>query len=155
MKKRQEIKQKPITEENWNNPFMDLKIELPKEPEKKPVAPPPPPPPEAKLSKEDQALLRAFESGGDVSVGSGERVGTRPKYRAKVTFNIQRKGKGGKTVTLVHGLERMEMLEQMELCTQVKNGLGCGARFANGVLEIQGDQPDRARDWFAKHNFDC
>ena len=64
-----------------------------------------------------------------------------------MTFNIQRKGKGGKTVTKVFGLQDLDLPEQMELCTAAKNALGCGAPFLDGILEIQGDQRDRAAKW--------
>jgi len=147
---------------NWANPFADLKIDFPKE---EPAPPPPPPTPlelkREKLSDEDKALLKAF-GGDDVSVGSddvkakGGRDGAgapQPVTRARLSFNIQRKGKGGKTVTLVQGLKELELLEQMELCGKVKNALGCGARFENGVLEIQDDQRQRAQDWFGKQGY--
>ncbi len=141
---------------NWNNPFVGLKIDFPKE------EPPPPPPPSpeelkrAELSSEDLALLEAF--GGDKAVlvtGGSKKAEDVPMVKGRLSFNIQRKGKGGKTVTLVHGLQELELLEQMTLCSRVKNALGCGARFENGVLEIQGDQRQRAQEWFAKQGFKC
>ena len=142
---------------NWNNPFVGLKIDFPKE---EPPPPPPPPSPQdlkrAELSPDDLALLKAF--GGDEATAvttGGDRVKEAPPVKARLSFNIQRKGKGGKTVTLVHGLQTLELLEQMALCGRVKNALGCGARFENGVLEIQGDQRQRAQDWFAKQGFKC
>lgn len=143
--------------DNWNNPFADLKIELPAVPE--PLPPPPPPPPSGKerqnasLSDEDRQLLAHFENG--LSVGSAESGDGRPKPRnhRRLSFNIQRKGKGGRTVTIVHGLQELELMEQMELCSQIKTALGCGARFLEGDLEIQGDQRERARAWFAKNNW--
>ncbi len=129
----------------WNNPFIGLKLDLPKE-ESPPPPPPPPPKPEDGLSKADRELLRVFEAGGCVSVGHDGNP-SRPG-RPCLSFSIQRKGKGGKTVTLVRGLERLDMLEQMAICSRLKTALGCGARFDNGVLEIQGDQRGRAAAWF-------
>ncbi len=142
---------------NWNNPFVGLKIDFPKE---EPPPPPPPPSPEelkrAELSPEDLALLKAF--GGDkeaVVTGDAKKAADPPTVKGRLSFNIQRKGKGGKTVTLVFGLQELELLEQMTLCSRVKNALGCGARFENGVLEIQGDQRTRALEWFTKQGFKC
>lgn len=141
-----------ITEQNWNNPFIGLKIDLPEPP---PPHPPPPPTPEEKkqmtLSKEDLELLKAF--GGEVSIGKDKPAV--PKSRGVLSFQIQRKGKGGKTVTNVHGLSGLELPEQMELCSKVKTALGVGARFLEGVLELQGDQVQRAKEWFTKQNFTC
>ena len=138
----------------WNNPFAGLKLDLPKEPEA--VQPPPPPSPEeqkrAALSKEDQKLLEAF-GGQSLSVGG---AGTPGKPRGpRVSFNIQRKGKGGKTVTLVYGLQELELAEQMSMCSQIQKGLGTGARFEDGILQIQGDQRERAKEWFANRGFRC
>lgn len=137
----------------WNNPFAGLKLDLPKE---EAVAPPPPPSPEeqkrATLSKEDQKLLEAF-GGSTVSIGHDTLPET-PRG-PRVSFNIQRKGKGGKTVTLVYGLKELELTDQMTLCSQIQKGLGTGARFEDGILQIQGDQRERAREWFAKRGFRC
>ena len=149
-KKQTDTSQK-VTDQNWNNPFVGLKIDLPAPP------PPPPPPPtkeekqQAALSKEDLALLKAF--GGDLVIGKDKEVA--PKKRGVLSFQIQRKGKGGKTVTNVHGLEELELPEQMELCNKAKNALGIGARFLEGTLELQGDQVQRAKEWFTKQNFTC
>ena len=143
----------PAIPDNWNNPFVGLKIDLPE-----PPPPPPPPPPtkeekqRAALSAEDKKLLAAFDNG--TTVGSdATNAESVSNAKARVTFNIQRKGKGGKTVTNVFGLQKLDITEQMTLCTAVKNGLGCGARFLEGVLEIQGDQRTRAIQWFATHGF--
>lgn len=156
MKKRAE-KQPPPTEpagDNWANPFKDLKISLP------PDNPPPPPPPAAetvapprKLSREDQALLKAF--GGDVaSSASADGTPGAPFRRGPaLTFAIQRKGKGGKTVTLVRGLQKLSMEEQMTLCAEARSGLGCGGRFVEGTLELQGDLRERAAAWFQQRGF--
>ena len=138
----------------WNNPFAGLKLDLPKEPEA--VPPPPPPSPEeqkrAALSKEDQKLLEVF-GGKSLSVG-GDGTAAKPRG-PRVSFNIQRKGKGGKTVTLVYGLQELELAEQMALCSQIQKALGTGARFEDGILQIQGDQRDRAQGWFSQRGFRC
>ncbi|MBO7741197.1 MAG: translation initiation factor [Victivallales bacterium] len=144
-----------IDRSTWNNPFMDLKLDLPATND----PPPPPPPPKTpqqlkqeKMSKDDLALLKAF-GGDELSVGSAADSTGGPLCRGRLSFNIQRKGKGGKTVTKVFGLQDLELTEQMELCSAVKNALGCGARFADSVLEIQGDQRDRAMKWFSGNGY--
>ena len=153
------MKKKPVSqpaakESPWNNPFAALKLDLPKEPE---APPPPPPSPEElrrqALSEEDRKLLEAFGGAAGLSVGH-EDAPTQPKG-PRVSFNIQRKGKGGKTVTLVHGLKDLELTEQMTLGSQIQKALGIGARFEDGVLQLQGDQRERAAEWFAKHGFRC
>ncbi len=136
----------------WNNPFAGLKLDLPKE------TPPPPPPtktPEEKrkeaLSPEDQKLLEVF---GGQTLAVGHDTPAKP-HGPQLSFNIQRKGKGGKTVTLVYGLQNLDLTEQMTLGSQLQKALGTGARFEDGVLQIQGDQRERASAWLAKHGFRC
>lgn len=142
-----------LNDQTWNNPFIDLKIDLPEPP---PPPPPPKPTPEeekqAKLTKEDMELLKAF---GDASIGHDPEEKTTGSHRGKVTFQIQRKGKGGKTVTNVRGLEGLGISEQMALCSEVKSALGIGARFLEGTLELQGDQTSRAREWFKNNGFNA
>ena len=156
-RKKKESAQAPaastLNEQNWNNPFLDLKLALPEPP--KPPPPPPPSPEELRvsaLSPEDQALLKAF--GGDAALDLNPQAAT-PKKRRKLTFQLRRKGRGGKTVTCVQGLQELELPEQMELCSRVKEALGIGAHFVEGVLELQGDQIQRASQWFGKEGFLC
>lgn len=156
-RKKKESAQAPaastLNEQNWNNPFLDLKLDLPEPP--KPPPPPPPSPEELRvsaLSPEDQALLKAF--GGDAALALNPQAST-PKKRRKLTFQLRRKGRGGKTVTCVQGLQELELPEQMELCSRVKEALGIGAHFVEGVLELQGDQIQRASQWFGKEGFLC
>lgn len=128
-------------------------MDLPEPP--KPPPPPPPSPEELRvsaLSPEDQALLKAF--GGDAALDLNPQAAT-PKKRRKLTFQLRRKGRGGKTVTCVQGLQELELPEQMELCSRVKEALGIGAHFVEGVLELQGDQIQRASQWFGKEGFLC
>ena len=156
-RKKKESAQAPaastLNEQNWNNPFLDLKLDLPEPP--KPPPPPPPSPEELRvsaLSPEDQALLKAF--GGDAALDLNPQAAT-PKKRRKLTFQLRRKGRGGKTVTCVQGLQELELPEQMELCSRVKEALGIGAHFVEGVLALQGDQIQRASQWFGKEGFLC
>lgn len=156
-RKKKECAQAPaastLNEQNWNNPFLDLKLDLPEPP--KPPPPPPPSPEELRvsaLSPEDQALLKAF--GGDAALDLNPQAAT-PKKRRKLTFQLRRKGRGGKTVTCVQGLQELELPEQMEVCSRVKEALGIGAHFVEGVLELQGDQIQRASQWFGKEGFLC
>ena len=140
--------------DNWTNPFAGLNIHIEEEP---PPPPPPPPPPsraelaKESLSKEDLALLKAF--GGDDDHAPELRRADGKKHIERISLSRERKGRGGKTVTLVRGLENMDTMRQMELCSTIKAELGIGGSFADGILELQGEQLDRAADWFEKHDF--
>ncbi|MEI8079266.1 MAG: translation initiation factor [bacterium] len=114
-----------------------------------------------KLSTEDQELLKAFGAASVTLPGrntpgasgrNGDADATSP-VRGCVRFQIQRKGKGGKTITRVLGLEQLSLPEQMELARQLQQALGTGAHFEHDVLELHGEQESRAAAWFQKHQF--
>ena len=98
------------------------------------------PPPPARLDRADRELLAAM--GGESSVEVGPR-------KPKVTFQYERKGHGGKEVTVVRGLGGISQEEQMNLLQALKKGLGVGAWFVDNLLLVQGDQTPRLAKWFA------
>ena len=148
---REEAAEEPLGE-NWTNPFAGLNIKV-----EEPPPPPPPPPPSKEelarrsLSLEDQELLKAF--GGETSEAPELGRADMRKHVERISLSKERKGHGGKTVTLVRGLENMDTMAQMELCAEIKTHLGIGGRFSDGVLELQGDQIARAGQWFRDHHY--
>ena len=55
---------------------------------------------------------------------------------------MEKKGRGGKTVTVVYGLpQNAEFLK--ELAQELKRACGTGGTAKDGRIEIQGDQRDR------------
>ena len=111
------------------------------------------------LPPEDRELLKAFGAGSVTLPGrntpgtSGREGAAAAPVRGCVRFQIQRKGKGGKTITRVLGLEQLSLPEQMELARQLQQALGTGAHFENDVLELHGEQETRAAAWFQKNQF--
>ena len=59
----------------------------------------------------------------------------------KVTVRLERKGRGGKSVTVVDGLQ-MRQKEKEALLKQLKTKLGTGGTVKDASLEIQGDHRD-------------
>lgn len=109
---------------------------------------------EAELSRADKALLEEFRKKGTCqSITTPDSDGKTSGPLLKLV--IQRKGHRGKTVTLVHGLKESSMTERMQLCSEIKTALGIGARFVETVLELQGDQRQRAAEWLEGHGFRC
>ncbi len=142
---------------NLGTPFADLVFDAPPPPE--PQKPEPPRPPtreetmEAELGKADKALLEEFRKNCDISLTwSGAASGGKGPL---LTLAMQRKGHGGKTVTNVTGLSGLEMQARMEICSDIKTALGIGARFVDSVLELQGDQRQRAAAWLEARGFRC
>ncbi|HAM51268.1 MAG TPA: hypothetical protein DCP92_11485 [Nitrospiraceae bacterium] len=61
-----------------------------------------------------------------------------PAVQQKVTVRLDRKGRGGKTVTVIDGLQ-MPQKNMEELLRQLKAKLGTGGTIKDASLEIQGD----------------
>jgi translation initiation factor 1 len=60
-----------------------------------------------------------------------------------IRLRIERKGRGGKSVTLVEGLPSNEAVLK-ELSKELKRHCGVGGSVKNGIIEIQGDVRDNA-----------
>ncbi len=63
--------------------------------------------------------------------------GPRPSHQ-KVVVRIDRKGRGGKSVTVVDGLQTTQK-EKESLLRRLKTRLGTGGTLKDNCLEIQGD----------------
>ena len=68
----------------------------------------------------------------------------------KLVLRRERKGHGGKTVTIVSGLAlpaaRLELIAR-----EMRKGLGCGSTVEGNTLMLLGDIAPRAEDWLRKH----
>jgi translation initiation factor 1 len=67
-------------------------------------------------------------------------AGVRP-VQQRVTVRLDRKSRGGKSVTLIEGL-LMPQLEMEALLKQLKAQLGTGGTVKDATCEIQGDHRD-------------
>ena len=65
----------------------------------------------------------------------------RPLFLDKVVVRHERKGHGGKTVTVVTGVAAFAL---DSMCAEMKRALGCGARVEDGAVVLQGDLVPRA-----------
>jgi translation initiation factor 1 len=73
-------------------------------------------------------------------VDNALQASVRPMQQ-KVTVRIERKGRGGKSVTVIDGLQ-MRQKEKEALLKQLKTKLGTGGTVKDTSLEIQGDHRD-------------
>ena len=142
---------------NLGSPFADLKVDVPPPPE--PPKPAPPPPPtreelmEANLSRADKAMLDEFRKAGMVPEAiTRDNAASR---KTRLSMSIQRKGHKGRVVTNIRGLDVLPVEERMDICSQMRSALGCGARFVDSILEVQGDQREKASKWLESKNFVC
>ena len=67
-----------------------------------------------------------------------EKQKTLPRNQQKLRLNMERAGRGGKTVTLVKGFIGSDD-DMMDLCKLLKQKCGVGGSVKNGEIIIQGD----------------
>lgn len=66
----------------------------------------------------------------------------------KVVLRRERKGHGGKTVTVVAGLG-LSPRDLERVTRELKRGLGCGASVDGDTIVLQGDLAARVEPWLA------
>ncbi len=74
--------------------------------------------------------------------GENEEVETLPKNQQKLRINIEKNGRGGKTVTLVKGFVGTED-DLKDLGKQLKTKCGVGGSAKDGIIVIQGDLKEK------------
>lgn len=68
------------------------------------------------------------------------------RFLGKIVVAKSKKGRGGKTVTCVRGIDANEaQLEQ--LAKEIRQALGCGSTVEEGEILVQGEQLDRVAKW--------
>jgi translation initiation factor 1 len=78
------------------------------------------------------------------SCGKGAPDESIPR-RLVAKLRIEKKGRGGKTVTVVDGLPRNAALLKA-LSQELKRVCGTGGAVADGAVELQGDLRERVRE---------
>ena len=68
----------------------------------------------------------------------------------KLVVRRERKGRGGKTATVVEGI-RVSPSALERMARELRRALGCGASVEDGCLVVQGDQADRVERWLVRH----
>lgn len=67
----------------------------------------------------------------------------------RLNLRMERKGRGGKTVTVLSQLDADEGV-RAQLARDLRRALGCGARVEGTDIVLQGDVRDRTRTWLLK-----
>ena len=68
----------------------------------------------------------------------------------KLVVRRERKGHGGKAVTVVDGLA-LPAARLEALARAMRKALGCGAWIDGARVVLQGDRPDAAAAWLTRH----
>ena len=88
----------------------------------------------------------------DYSEIAQEESHTLPRNQQKLRLNMERAGRGGKTVTLVKGFVGSEE-DMSALCKQLKQKCGVGGSVKDGEIIIQGDCRQRLIEILRKDGF--
>ena len=72
--------------------------------------------------------------------------------RIVAKLRMEKKGRGGKTVTVVYDLPNNAAFLK-DLCAELKRACGTGGAVADNTVELQGDLRDRVRDHLVKKGF--
>ena len=81
---------------------------------------------------------------------SSQRAANAPvPGRLVATLRMEKKGRGGKTMTVVYGLPDNDAFLR-GLAQELKRACGTGGTVVEGGVELQGDLRDRVRDVLSK-----
>lgn len=69
--------------------------------------------------------------------------------RIVAKLRVEKKGRGGKTVTVVYDLPQNAAFLK-ELAQELKRACGTGGAVADDTIELQGDLRDRVREYLAR-----
>jgi translation initiation factor 1 len=72
--------------------------------------------------------------------------------RVVATLRMEKKGRGGKTVTVIYGLPENDAFLK-GLTQELKRACGTGGTLAAGEIELQGNLRDRVREVLTKKGF--
>lgn len=72
--------------------------------------------------------------------------------RVTAKLRLEKKGRGGKTVTVVYDLPQNQTFLK-DLAQELKRACGTGGAVADNTVELQGDLRDRVREHLAKKGF--
>ena len=88
----------------------------------------------------------------EYSDDSQEETNTLPKNQQKLRLNMERAGRGGKTVTLVKGFVGSDE-DINALCKLLKQKCGVGGSVKDGEIIIQGDHRQRLVEILKKEGY--
>ena len=71
---------------------------------------------------------------------------------AKIVISHERKGRGGKTVTLIRGLA-LDDNTLAQLARDMRQSLGTGGTIEDGAIVLNGDQTLRAAQWLVERGY--
>lgn len=93
-----------------------------------------------------------FSSAESLQRPDGPAAEPTPKTQQMVRVQPTRGGRGGKTVTVIHGLE-LDAAGFKVLLKKLKSRIGSGGTAKDGVIELQGDQVELTLELLTKEGY--
>ncbi|HVE83587.1 MAG TPA: translation initiation factor [Myxococcales bacterium] len=100
----------------------------------------------SKKAPPENPFARLKEMMKDLPPGPPPAPAPEPKGPARAVVRMERKGRGGKEVTVVEQLE-LRPAELEAWLKALKQSLGCGGTVEEGALVVQGDHRARVKAW--------
>ncbi len=98
----------------------------------------------------DHTVYREF--GASTSVATERALPDRPVAQQALRVHLERKGRGGKTVSVVSGFQcREETL--VALLKQLKTHCGSGGTVKGTTIELQGDHRQKLVTWLTQQGY--
>ena len=73
--------------------------------------------------------------------------------RSKINISKQKKGKKGKTITLIKGLGTVDEILLKELLKKIKIFCGTGGTLIDSNIQLQGDMVSKSMEFLRKEGF--
>lgn len=108
------------------------------------------PSPLAELLRERGFAESAAAPPPPASTAKPDALGVLLARAGKLILRREKKGHGGKTVTLLSGLD-LRPAEYELLAKALRKGLGCGSTVEEKTIVLQGDIQQRAETWLRAH----
>ena len=93
-----------------------------------------------------------FSNADSLQRPTGPSAGVTPKGEQVVRVQPTRGGKGGKTVTMIRGLE-LDPDGLKALLKKLKTRIGSGGTAKDGVIELQGDQVELSLEYLKEEGY--
>ena len=83
-----------------------------------------------------------------------EEEANKPRYEGGlVRVRIEKKGRGGKAVTVFYDFDKHQKGKMKELLSELKKKLAVGGKLTDDGLELQGDQRKSASEWLQSQGY--
>jgi translation initiation factor 1 len=94
----------------------------------------------------DRAVYQEFNTASSASAFERPATPDLPPAQQTLTIQVSRKGRGGKTVTVISGFQQSPSSLQT-LTKKLKSHCGSGGTLKEQTVEIQGDHRLKAKQW--------